>query len=100
MSWGTASTFSEGWPLNPLKRLSNSRRANASRPQISGGWAGVVGVVPASGCSTQLSTLETALATAVTGLGAAVVTAVRAAIIGDTSVGDAAASVRASANTA
>jgi hypothetical protein len=83
-------------------------RANASRLQINGGWAGVVGAVPANGFSTNPMTFDTSLVTAVSGFSGVVVTVccvvstdvTWAAIIGDISVGDAAARVRASANTA
>jgi hypothetical protein len=109
--WAAASiAFPAGRPASVLKKFSNSRRAKASRPQINGGCAGVVGAVPASGFRTQLTTLDTTLTAAVnrfgaaTGAGAAVVAAVIcavwAAIIGETFTGPTAASVRASANTA
>ena len=62
-------------PPSAEKKFSNSRRANASRPQINGGWAGVVGEVPASGFKTHLMTLDTTLATAVNGSGGDVATA-------------------------
>ena len=62
---------------------------------------------PASGFSTQLTTLDTTLTTPVNRSGAAagggatvVVAVVCAAIIGETFIGPAAASARASANTA
>jgi hypothetical protein len=87
-----------------LKKFSNSRLANASRPQISGGCAGVVGAVPANGFSTQLTTLDTMLTAEVsrsgTGTGAGVGAVAIAAIIGETLMGPAAARARASANTA
>src|SRR6478672_3746551 len=66
---GTAVMSSAVRPVKPSTRLSNSRRANASRPQINGAWAGVFGAAPASGFNTQLITLDTTLATAVTGFG-------------------------------
>ena len=106
MVWGGAATLSAERPLKALKKFSNSRRANASRPQINGGWAGVVGEVPTSGFKTQLMTFDTTLATAVTGsgdeagAGATGEPVTCAAIIGETLVGPAAARPRASANTA
>ena len=108
MVWGGAETFCAERPPSVLKKFSNSRRANASRPHINGGWAGVVGEVPASGFKTQLMTLDTTLATAVNrsggdagGAGSVTSEPVTcAAIVGETFVGPAAARARASANTA
>ena len=97
-------TFSAGRPASALKKLSNSRRAKASRPQINGGAAGSVGEFPASGFSTKLTTLDTRLTAAVnrSGVGAGVLTgmswAVRAAIIGERFTGPEAARARASTN--
>src|ERR1044072_2639084 len=62
-------------PANAAKKLSNSLRANASRLQISGGCAGVVGMLPANGFSTKPTTFDTSLVTAVSGLSGAVVPA-------------------------
>src|SRR6478735_7995962 len=104
--WGGADTFCALRPPSVEKKFSNSRRANASRPHINGGWAGVVGEVPASGFKTQLMTFDTTLATAVTGSGDEAAAGATgepvtcAAIIGETLVGPAAARPRASANTA
>src|SRR5262249_18275878 len=71
VSCWTGEAVSVGTPLSAVKKLSNSLRANASRLQINGGCAGVVGVLPANGFSTKPMTFDTSLLTAVTGFSGA-----------------------------
>src|ERR1700761_2981023 len=105
--WADA-TLADASPASAAEKLSNSLRANASRPQIKGGCAGATGDVPAIGLSTTLMTLDTRRVTPVNGFWDVPVAAgcdVRvvdtcAVTIGDRSVGEAAAGVRAVANTA
>src|SRR5690606_30459077 len=90
-------------PVSALTNVSNSRRANASRLQISGGCAGEVPPRPASGLRIQSIVVLTTLTTAVNRFGRDGAGGVAAAVNGWLSAvsdGVCAASERASAKTA
>jgi hypothetical protein len=58
--WVAASAkFDAGPPPNAATKFSNSRLTKASMVHASGGWAGVVGVAPASGPRAQPTRFDT-----------------------------------------